>query len=228
MSRYNSHRHRKLMDESEYALQDACDASSARVSRVVNNVLQDSLLYRLWESRHAELLLPVAEHGDKKHQIVALRNAEIQLVHRRALFTYLRVNKVRGEKRRQLFSTFRNNLYYHDAVLAEHRQYMLAVSSRISADHLIEVMNDPNSKSLLREYEELYGRYFNMQCYVNGMGNSECIELVRSMMGDAREQLQQMRRRIDSERPDSGCASFDRQEALARSGRYPVLNYMVG
>jgi len=228
MLRYNSHRHRKLMDESEYALQDACDSSSARVSRVVNNLLQDSLLYRLWESRHAELLLPVAEHGDKKHQIVALRNAEIQLVHRRALFTYLRVNKVRGENRRQLFSIFRNNLYYHDAVLAEHRQYMLAESSRISADHLIEVMNDPNSKGLLRQYEELYERYFNMQCYVNGMGNSECIELVRSMMGDAREQLQQMRRHIESERPDSGCASFDRQEALARSGRYPVLNYMVG
>ena len=95
-------------------------------------------MYKLWESRHADLLLPVAEHGDKKRQIMALRDAKVRLVHRRALFRYLRANEVRGDRRRQL------------------------------------------------------------------------------------------RRHIESEPPDSGCTSFDRQEVLARSGRYSVLNYMVG
>ena len=105
---------------------------------------------------------------------------------------------------------------------------MLAVSSRVSADHLIDVMNDPKSKSILHQYENLYTRYFDMQCYVAGMGDSDCIDLVRSQMWDIRLELQRVRQRIETERPDRGCGSFDRQEPLARSGRYPVLNYMVG
>ena len=228
MPKFNSRRHRKLMSESEYALHNASDSSSPGDLRIIDTVLQNSRLYRLWESRHADLLLPVAEHSHKKRQIVALRNAEVQLVHRRALFVYLRSNGVRGDARRRLFRIFHQTLDYHNAVLAEHRQFMLAVSSRISTDHLIDVMNDPQSKSLPRQYEKLYQQYFEMKCYVAGMGDSKCIGLVRLTMQDTREQLQQMRRRIESESPANGCASFDRQEPLARSGRYPMLNYMVG
>ncbi len=228
MPQYNSHRHRKLMGESEYALHYASDSSSLRESRIVNTLLQDKRIYKLWESRHADLLLPVAEYGDRSHQVKALRDAEVRLVHRRALFRYLRENEVRGKQRRQLFRILHSNLDYHDAVLTEHRQYMLAVSSRISTDHLIDVMRDPKSKSLPRKYERLYTRYFEMQCYVMGMGDSKCFELVLSAMGDARDQLRRQRRHIESVPPDSECDSFDRQESLARSGRYPVLDYMVG
>ena len=228
MPRYNSRRHRKLMDESEYALQSAADSSSVRVSRIVNTVLRDSRIYGLWELRHANLMLPVAEHSGKKGQIVALRNAEVQLVHQRALFNYLRANRVRGEERRQIFRIFHSTRDYRDTVLTEHRQYMLAVSSRVSADHLVDIMYDPNSKSLLRQYETLYSRYFEMKCYVAGMGDSDCIDLVRAGLGDARDQLRRVRRSIESEPPVNGCGSFDRQEVLARSGRYPVLDYMVG
>jgi hypothetical protein len=216
------------MGESEYALHGASDSSSPRISRIVNTLLQNSRMYKLWESRHADLLLPVAEHGDKKRQIMALRDAEVRLVHRRALFRYLRANEVRGDRRRQLFRIFHSTLDYHNAILTEHRQYMLAVSSRISADHLIDVMNDPKSKNLSHNYEKLYTRYFEMQCYVMGMGDSNCIALVRSVMADARDQLRRLRRQIEVQPLDSHCASFDRQEVLARSGRYPVLEYMVG
>lgn len=228
MPRYNSRRHQKLMDESEYALHDASDSSRPRVSRIANTVIQDSRTYRLWESRHADLLLPVAKHSSRTRQIVALRDADVQLVHRRALFNFIRASELRGEERRHLFRIFHSTLDYENAVLAEHRQYMLAESSHISANHLIKVMSDPNSKALLSQYEKLYTRYFEMKCYVAGMGDSNCIELVRSGMGDVREQLQRMRRRIKSKPPESSFRSFDHQELLARSGRYPVLNYMVG
>jgi len=217
-----------MMNESEYALHNASDSSSLGNLRVIDTVLQDGRLYRAWELQHADLLLPVAEYSNKKRQIVALRNAEVQLIHRRALFGYLRSNGVRGDERRQLFRIFHQTLDYRSAVLAEHRQYMLAVSSHISTDHLIGIMNDPRSKSLPRQYEELYRRYFEMNCCVAGMGDSNCTELVSLTMQDTREQLQQIRRQIESEPPASACASFDRQEPLARSGRYPILNYMVG
>ena len=228
MHRLSSRRHRQLMDESEYALHEASDSSFPLVSRIVSTLLQDGHIYGQWESQHANLLLPVAEHSKKKRQIMALRNAEVQLVHQRALFNYLRTERVRGEERRQVFRIFHSTRDYHDTVLAEHRQYMLAVSSRVSADHIVDVMHDPNSKNLLRQYEKLYTRYFAMKCYVAGMGDSRCVDLVRSGMGDAHDRLQQARRRGESEPPTNACGNFDRQEALARSGRYPILDYMVG
>lgn len=228
MPRYSSRRHQKLMDESEFALQDASDSSSPHVCGIVAAILQDSRTYQLWESRHADLLLPVAKQNSKKRQIVALRIAEVQLVHQRALFESLQTNKTRGEERRKIFRIFHSSLDYHASVLAEHRQYKLAVSSGVSADHLINVMYDPTSQSLLQQYEELYARYFEMKCYVAGMGDSNCISLVRSGMVDTYGQLRRIRQRIESEPPVRECGNFDRQEALARSGRYPVLDYMVG
>jgi hypothetical protein len=228
MLRYSSRRHKKLMDESEYALRNAAVSASQPVVRIVNAILHDHRAYGLWESRHADLLLPIAAQSDKTYQILALRSAEVHLVHRRALFAYLQEKELRGERRRLLFRIFHSTLDYHAAVLAEHRQYMLAVSSHVSADHLVDVMHDPKSKRLLRQYEDLYARYFDMKCYVAGTGDSNCIELVRSGMGDARQQLRRVRQRIASEPPVSSCGDFDRQEALARSGRYPALNYMVG
>jgi len=92
MLKYGSRRHKKLMGESEYALHGASDSSSPRISRIVSTILQDNQTYRMWESRHADLLLPVAEHSDRKHQILALRDTKIRLVHRRALFRYLQAN----------------------------------------------------------------------------------------------------------------------------------------
>ena len=228
MPRYNSRRHRKLMDESEFALQDAKDSPRQDLARIAHSIIEDSRNYRLWESQHADLLLPVAEHGNKKRQIFALRDTEIKLVHRRALFEYLRSSETRGEERRRLFRILHSTLDYNAAVLAEHRQYMLAVSSHISANHLVNVMNDPTSIALLEKYEKVFAVYFEMKCYVAGMGDSDCIDLVRMAMTDVRDQLQKLKRQIESAPPEAGCGNFDRQELLARSGRYPVLNYMVG
>jgi len=228
MTRYSSTRLRKLMDESEYALRVASDSSSERVSRIVNSMLQDNRLYRLWESRHADLILPVAEQSRTKPQINALRLAEVRLIHRRALFRYLRAKQIRGELRRRLMRIFHSTRDYHDAVIAEHRQFILAESSRVSADHLIDVMHDGVSGSLLHQYEKTYARYFEMKCYVAGMGDSKCIDLVRMSMAETKARLQQVRHRIETEPPDSDCHSFDRQEITARSGRYPMVNYMVG
>lgn len=228
MPRYSSRRHQKLMDESEYALNDAVDSPRERIARIASSVVSDSRNYRLWESQHADLLLPVAEQNNTKRQIFALRDTEIKLVHRRAFFDFLRESKLRGEERRRLFRVFHRTVDYEAAVLAEHRHYMLAVSSHISADHLVNVMNDPTTCALLENYEKVYSRYFEMKCYVAGMGDSDCIELVQLAMGDVRKHLQRIRRKINSVPPREGCDSFDRQELLARSGRYPVLNYMVG
>ncbi len=226
MLRYSSTRHRRLMDASEFALRDATEAASAHDSRIANTVLDDSRKYREWELRHARLLLPVAEHRRKKPQIVALRNAEVQLVHRRAFFRYLRRHEIQGERRRQLFRLFHSTLDYSEAVLSEHRNYVLAVSSRISTDHIIDVMHDSTSTRLLKQYERLFARYFDMKCYIACATDSTCTALVRSSYDDVQRELMQLRRLIETEPPDGSGGNFDREELLSRSGRFPVLNYL--
>lgn len=216
------------MDESEYALRQACDSSSERVSRIVNTIIGDSRKYKHWESNHADLLMPVAEQSNKKQQILALRKLEIQLVHRRALFNLIRDQRIRGKARQKLFRFFRATRDYQEAVIAEHQQYMIAMSSRVSTDHLIEVMHDVDSKRLVSQYEESYANYFKMKCFLAITEESYFIELVRMTMRDTREELLRKRNRIETAPPNTDGGNFDREAVLAQSSRYPILNYMVG
>lgn len=214
------------MDESEQALWTAAARTWGADARIAQQTLGDSKSHSLWEARHAELMLPVAEHSGRVRQIIALRDLEVRLVHRRALIDHIREHQVHGQPRERLFQVFYGSRDFQDAVLAEHRQYKLAVSSRVSSDHLINVMRDPVSKQLLAQYETLYGQYFDLYCYVAATEDSAYANAANPLMLSARQGAARMRQRMGSVRPDRRAADFDRQAALARSGRYPVLNYM--
>lgn len=224
--RFSSSRHRQLMTASEHALQDATESPLPRESRIASTILGDGRKYREWELRHANLLLPVAEQRAKKRQIGALRDAEVQLVHRRALFTYLQTHDLSDEQRARLFRIFHSTLDYQEAILTEHRHYMLAVSSHISTDYIIDVMRDETSARLLQQYETTFARYFEMKCYVASSRDSHCIELIRTSLRDVKGQLLRIRRRIETEAPVVDRSDFHKQELLARSGRYEIQNYL--
>ncbi|MEX2124219.1 MAG: hypothetical protein WD795_10025 [Woeseia sp.] len=228
MLRYMSRRHKTLMDESEQALWTAAQKESGTDARIAKQIIGDAKTHGLWEALHAELVRPVAEHNGRAPQVIALRDLEVRLVHRRALIDHIREHQLRGKDRERLFQVFYGPREFEGAVLAEHRQYMLAVSSRVSADHLINVMSDPLSKKLLEEYEALYTRYFELYCYVVGSEDRDSAEATKHLMTEARQQTERVRRRINTERPDNRAADFERQAVLARSGRYPILDYMVG
>ena len=227
MLHYQSRRHRYLMDESGQALSDAAEGGNQREGRIARQILGDSKNLRLWESRHADLVLPVATQSRRAPQIFALRDIEVRLVHRRALIKHIRKHNIVGEERDKLFSAFYGTLDKTNAILAEHRQYMLAVSSRVSTDHLIDVMSDPVSVKLLKEYESLYAEYFELYCFVISCADTTMSDASRLEMLGLKRRAMQAIKRIHSEAPDSNYASFDRRALLARSGRYPVLDYMV-
>lgn len=228
MLKYNSRTHQKLMHESEYALHAAADSSAKDVARIANTIIGDNSFYRQWETTHADLLRPVAQRKRNVAQLMELRRAEIRLVHRRALFNYLKESGIRGEHRQRLFRMIHTTRDFDDAVLAEHRQFMLAVSSHVSADHLIDVMEDVSSQHLLDMYETSYASYFEMRCFIATATDSTCVDLVHMAMRDAANQLQRIRMRLQTEMPITYGGSMERQLALANSGRYPVLDYMVG
>jgi hypothetical protein len=228
MLRYQSRRHKTLMDESEQALWTAAEKNSGADARIAKQILSDEKTHGLWESCHAELVRPVAEHTSRVPQVLALRDIEVRLIHRRALFDHIREHEIRGAARERLFRIFYGCRDFHDAVLAEHRQYMLAVSSRVSADHLINLMQDPVSNRLVEQYQTLYAQYFDLYCYVAAAEDRTSADAARLLMLNARKGAERLRQRVNIVQPNRRAADFERQALLARSGRYPVLNYMVG
>jgi hypothetical protein len=227
MLRYQSRRHKTLMDESEQGLRMAAEKTGAD-ARIAQQVLGDASSLRLWEARHAELMLPIAEQNTRVPQVIAMRELEVRLVHRRALIDHIRERQLRGRERERLFRVFYGPREFRDSVLAEHRQYMLAVSSRVSADHLIDVMQDPVSTKLVKQYEKLYAQYFELYCYMAATEDRDYAGAVSQMLASARQGAERARQRLGSVRPDNRAADFERQAALARSGRHPVLNYLAG
>lgn len=215
------------MNASQYALQDAVESDVPREARIATTIIGDDLKYREWELRHADLLVPVAEQKAEKYQILALRKANVQLVHRRAFFRYLQTHPVNEQRRTQLFRLFHSTLDLNEAILAEHRLYMLAFSSGISTDHIIDVMHDGTSSRLVDQYEKTFSRYFEMKCFVASTGTSSTTrELVNASLRDVQGHLLRLRRRMETELPREGRGNFDQQELLARSGRYEVQNYL--
>jgi hypothetical protein len=215
------------MDESEQALSDAALGGRRRDARIARQILDDSKIHGLWESRHADLVLPVAETGRRATQIIALRDIEVRLLHRRALIRHIRKHRIVGEERDRLFSIFYGPMDTNNAILAEHRQYTLSVSSRVSTDHLIDVMCDSVSNRLLKEYEFIYSKYFELYCFVAGCEDIATKDACKPEMLGLRRRAMNMIKRIHSERPDDSNSSFERQALLARSGRYPIRDYMV-
>jgi hypothetical protein len=96
---YQSRRHRFLMNESEQALSDATESNRPRDARIARQILSDSRIHRLWESRHADLIVPVAEHTRRPGQIFKLRDIEVKLLRRRALIRCIRNQGIVGDER---------------------------------------------------------------------------------------------------------------------------------
>src|SRR5262245_38503553 len=109
------------------------------------------------------------------------------MLHRRALIGHIRANQLAGNERDKLFTAFYGPLDMTNAILTEHRQYTLAVSSGISTDHLVNVMDDTVSTNLLREYEQIYTRYFSLYCCMVNCVDSETTEALKPLLMDTRQ-----------------------------------------
>ncbi|MDH4048628.1 MAG: hypothetical protein OEV63_10890 [Gammaproteobacteria bacterium] len=214
------------MDESEQALRDAAESDTARHARIAQQTLEDPKTHRIWEGVHAELVRPVAANRKRVPQVLALRAIDIRLVHKQALIDHIRMQQLTGRDRKRMFAIFYGPKDLRDAILTEHRQYTLAVSSYLSTDHLIRVMYDPEGARLLKQYEESYMKYFELYGYAVRATEQAWAEALTPLMSETRIKVKQLRDRIVSEAPDDRYADFDQQALLARSGRYPALNYM--
>ena len=156
--------HALLMRESESALREYAADGENDERRVCSQLIGDHRRYDSWISFHDRKMHDVAEERRRERQLNELRVVAVGQIHRAALVRHLRDNEIKGLERDRLLTEFYGYIDPQCAVLAEHRNYMQAVSSEVCAVDLLELGGDRRGAALVRDYERKYGIYFSMYC----------------------------------------------------------------
>ena len=153
-----------LMEESEARIADLAREGATPQALVARRMLEEPHLYRHWEAEHDRLMRSVAETR-AQHQIAALRSACFGLIHRKAMFEYLRVQKVTGRQRHAVFELIYGDQDYARAVVTEHNNYLRSLSSLACSHHLgLVLLDDRSFGSPMSRYEARYADYFRAFC----------------------------------------------------------------
>jgi hypothetical protein len=100
-----------------------------------------------------------------QHQVAALRSACFGLIHRKAMFEYLRVQRVTGRDRHAVFELIYGGQDYARAVLTEHNNYVRSLSSLACSHHLgLALLDDRAFGDPMSRYEARYADYFRAFC----------------------------------------------------------------
>jgi hypothetical protein len=161
------YKHARLMEESESCLAAVVRAGAPEDMLFASRILDHPMSYLVWESEHDRLLRTVSVHHRLAPQMSALRSATFTLIHRTALFEYIRERSLTGSKRRRLFSLFYGARDYSNAVIAEHASFIRGRSSHLCLDHLAaQLMRDAAFDEPMQLYAEWYADYFRVFCDV--------------------------------------------------------------
>jgi hypothetical protein len=159
--------HDQLMEESQRRLTNAALSGVPNEERVATRILDDARGYRRWEDEHATLMRRIATERLPGIQKAELLNVALSLIHRKALFEYLRDEHVRGTRREEIMAHFFSHRDYNSAIVAEHGRYMRSAASYFCSSYVgSHVMFDALFEAPLAEYEELYASYFRTYCSV--------------------------------------------------------------
>ncbi|HEY4214614.1 MAG TPA: hypothetical protein VGM84_24270 [Steroidobacteraceae bacterium] len=155
------------MEESERRVADANREGTPAERVVAARVLETAHSYRQWELGHSHLMRTVADRRQLDRQAVALRSTAFSLLHRKALFEYIRDRRVMGSKRQRLLGLFSGPREYIGALLKEHINYVHSTSSYLCTEHLGAVLiGDPVFEEPIQLYQERYTEYFRIYCDV--------------------------------------------------------------
>jgi hypothetical protein len=154
----------RLMRESEDAVRQHAGSGDGVPHRVCSQLVANEPRYTEWHALHELKMRNVAGERLREPQVRALRAVAVQQVHRTALINYLRLGRIKGSMRDEALRLFHGVRDLHDAMLAEHRSYLLAASTQVCAHDLLALVGDNRGVGLLRHYELAYMQYFAMFC----------------------------------------------------------------
>jgi hypothetical protein len=157
--------HSLLMEESESRIEIVAREGSAAQVLVARRILDDTHMYRHWEAEHERLMRGVAAETRLQRQVVALRTACFGLIHRKAMFEYLRQHKIVGRDRHAVFELIYGGQDYAKAVVVEHGNYVRSASSLLCSNHLgLSLLDDRAFGEPMLRYEQRYADYFRIFC----------------------------------------------------------------
>lgn len=160
-----AYKHARLMEESERCVETTARSGPPEDMLVASRVLEHPLVYSRWETEHDRLMRAVSQQARLSRQILALRSTAFNLIHRKAMFEYLRDQHVVGARRHRLFALFYGCRDYASCVIAEHGNYLRHDSSYFCTRYLGEtLMSDAAFQEPLQMYEEWYAEYFRIFC----------------------------------------------------------------
>ncbi|HEX5460181.1 MAG TPA: hypothetical protein VFX20_09435 [Steroidobacteraceae bacterium] len=159
------YKHERFMEESERCVEATARSGRPEDRSLATGILEQPVAYRRWLSEHDRLIRGVSEQGKLERQLHALRRSTFGLIHRKALFGYLRDQHVVGLRRQHLFALFYGTRDYVGSVVAEHGNYLRSESSYLCTRFLAEeLMHDGAMHAPLLLYEEWYADYFRVFC----------------------------------------------------------------
>jgi hypothetical protein len=192
------------MRESGDRLQSALYSSDFHEQLVAGRVYESPAAYQAWESEHAELMRKVANTGLMRTQAALLKKTAFQLIHRKALFEYLRDKQVRGNLRQRVVVYFHPTKDYAQSVVNEHGQYLRNSCSLLCTSHVGgNVVHDSGFFDPLIRYQELYAEYFQIFCDWQFGTDSDDIEVQRELLPLLKYQLEECRAAIMNLQPES-------------------------
>lgn len=184
------------MVESERTVCDSAAFGEELSRNVCMQLLAKPARYSLWHARHESGMGTVASARWRERQILGLRAFSLEQVHRTALVRYLREYHVVGVCREQTLRDFYGVVDAGDAARTEHRNYILAASSQLCANELLELVGDRTGMDLTRRYELAYGQFFSMFCEYSRARRNHQRYLLTALIPEVRATAARLRRRI--------------------------------
>jgi len=186
----------RLMLESERVVNDTAAAGEEIPRRACSQLIADRPRYVQWHSHHELRMDGVAKTRRREPAVQRLRALAVEQIHKAALVAYLRDSRVRGTERAETLRLFHGPADAHDATLAEHRTYLLAMSTQVCAHDLLEMVGDTRGLALIRTYELAYQQYFSMFCERSRALQAGTPYLLGSLLPEVKGTAERLRLRI--------------------------------
>jgi hypothetical protein len=190
--------HDRLMEESQRRLANAMLSGRPSEERIAVRLLDSARDYGRWENEHAGLMRSIAAERLPVVQKSGLLNMSLALIHRKALFEYLRDEQIRGTRREEIMAHFHANTDCNTALVTEHTRYVRSAASFMCSSHVgCNVMFDSLFEAPLAEYEDLYASYFRTYCNLQYMrDDDEIAESMRPVLYELKSQIGEWRKAL--------------------------------
>jgi len=162
--------HPRLMRESQRRVEQAALSFDAPEHVAAERVLSNVSVQLVWEHEHSRYMHELADQARRRRQVVALRVVALRLIHRRAVFEYLRCSDTSDAQRRRVVALFHGSQSYSHAVISEPPLFLRSALSQRCTEHTGRiVIDDPAFGQPLGAYVDLFAAHFRLFCEIHGL-----------------------------------------------------------